>query len=372
VATGLRALTKGEVGKSVTTAAGYADEKNVSVEVLHRRWVRYALILALFAAGALVFVILNLSLGTVRVPFGEVLKIVFGGHDGNEIHVKVVNDIRLPRALGGLACGSALAVSGLLLQAFFRNPIVEPYVLGISSGSTMMVALVVLGGITLWSGFGSIVGITVASLIGAMAVLLLVLLISTKVKSILSLLVIGLMLGYACSAVTMLLQSFADKEQLHQFVIWTFGSFSGFTWAASRIVFIVGGVLMIAAFLLSKPLNAFLLGENYARSMGVNTQVFRYAILIISGCLAGIVTAFAGPVAFIGLAVPHIARLSLGTSDNRVLIPGSVLLGALVAGLCDLSARMLFAPIELPISVPTAFFGAPIVIGLLLRGRTTI
>jgi len=286
--------------------------------------------------------------------------------------MEVVNNIRLPRTFGGLACGAALAVAGLLLQTFFRNPIVEPYVLGISSGSTMMVALVVLGGLTLWSGFGTLAGVTLASLVGAMAVLFLVLLISTKIKSIVSLLVIGLMLGYACSAVTTLLQSFADKEQLHQFVMWTFGSFSGFTWTATEIMCVAVLVLVAGAFLLSKPLNAFLLGESYARSMGVNIQVFRYVLLIVSGCLTGVVTAFAGPVAFIGLAAPHIARLSLGTSDNRVLIPGCVLLGAFIAGLCDLLARMLFAPVELPISVPTAFFGAPIVIGLLLKGRTSL
>ncbi|MBN1628386.1 MAG: iron ABC transporter permease [Thermoleophilia bacterium] len=353
-----------------TAATRYADQRTVSVDTLHSRWIRCVVILAVFGLGALVFVVLNLSIGSVRVPFGDGFRVLFGGHVANEVHAQIVSDIRLPRTLGGLACGAALAVAGLLLQAFFRNPIVEPYVLGISSGSTMMVAFVVLGGLTLWSGFGSIAGVALASLLGALAVLFVVLLLSTKVRSVISLLVIGLMLGYACSAVTTLLQSFADKEQLHQFVMWTFGSFSGFTWQATRITCIAVAVLAVGAFLLSKPLNAFLLGENYARSMGVNTQVFRYVILTISGCLTGVVTAFAGPVAFIGLAAPHIARLSLGTSDNRVLIPGCVFLGALIAGLCDLAARMLFSPVELPISVPTAFFGAPIVIGLLLRGRS--
>ncbi|MGC9156369.1 MAG: FecCD family ABC transporter permease, partial [Ferrimicrobium sp.] len=154
--------------------------------------------------------------------------------------------------------------------------------------------------------------------------------------------------------------------------VWTFGSYSGMTWLDIRILAVAGGVLMFVAFLLSKQLNAFLLGENYARSMGVNTQTFRYALLVIAGGLAGVVTAFAGPVAFIGLAAPHIARLSLGTSDNRVLIPGAIVLGALISGFCDLGARLLFAPVEVPISVTTAFFGAPIVIALLIRGRTTV
>jgi len=165
---------------------------------------------------------------------------------------------------------------------------------------------------------------------------------------------------------------FAEEKKLKGFVLWQMGSFSGFCWDEVYLVGVMGGVLLFGVYLLCKPLNAFLLGEDYAKSMGVNIMLFRFLIVTFSSALAGMVTAFAGPVAFIGLAVPHMARLTFGTSDNKILIPGAALLGAIVTSLCDLIARLLFSPVELPISAITAFFGAPVVIGLLLRRKTAI
>ena len=191
--------------------------------------------------------------------------------------------------------------------------------------------------------------------------------IAARVRGGATLLIIGLMMGYLCGAVTSILTALAEKETIKGFVLWQMGSFSGFKWIEVWILVLVGGLMLAGTYLMSKPLNALLLGEDYAASMGVDIRRFRLAILLLASSLAGLVTAFAGPVAFIGLAVPHMARLSLGTSDNRVLLPGACLFGALITSLCDLIARMWLSPVELPLSAITAFFGAPIVITLLLK-----
>jgi iron complex transport system permease protein len=274
--------------------------------------------------------------------------------------------------LGAVLGGAALAVSGLLLQVFFRNPIVGPFVLGISSGASFTVALAMLGSYLIGVTVVSSLTLSLAAFIGALMVMGVVLMVASKVRDIITLLVIGLMTGYVASALSSFLIAFAQSENVHRFVIWTMGSFSGFRWEEVRLLAIIGIILLIASYLLAKPLNAFLLGEDYARSMGVNVKRFRYMVVFISCALAAIVTAFAGPVAFIGLAVPHLARLSLGTSDNRILIPASILAGAMITSLCDLLARMLFAPVELPVSATTAIFGAPMVIFFLIKGKTTI
>ncbi|MDO9574658.1 MAG: iron ABC transporter permease, partial [Candidatus Contubernalis sp.] len=255
---------------------------------------------------------------------------------------------------------------------FFRNPIVGPFVLGISSGSTLMVGLVVLAGFSFGMKTVSPFLIVIAAFLGAILVMAVVLLVANKVKSIVTLLVIGLMVGYLCSAVTSLLTALAEKERVHGFVMWTMGSFSGYTWQQVGIVAALGIPLLLASFFICKPLNAFLLGEDYAKSMGTNIKVFRFVIVSISSVLAALITAFTGPVAFIGMAVPHIARMLFQTSDNRVLIPGTILLGGIITALCDLTARMLLSPVELPVSAITSFFGAPIVIIMLLKRRNAM
>jgi len=335
---------------------------------LARRWKRFTLVIVLFLIGVFVCLLLNIALGSVNVPLGETVKVLFGG---NSTFRQIILGIRLPRAIGALMGGASLAVAGLLLQVFFRNPIVEPFVLGISSGASFFVSLLLLGSYYFGAVSVGTLSLSAAAFIGAFLVMLIVLSVANKVRDIITILVVGLMAGYLVSALSSFLTAFAQSENVHRFVMWSLGSFSSFTWKEVQLLSIAGSVLLVGSYLMAKPLNAFLLGEDYAASMGVNIKTFRYIVIFLSCALAAVVTAFAGPVAFIGLAVPHMARLALGTSDNRVLIPVCILAGALVTGVCDLGARLLFAPIELPISATTALFGAPMVIFFLIKGKTT-
>ena len=329
------------------------------------RWAAAYLLLA-----AVLFVVLcaNIFLGSVEIGFSQALQIIFSGDDTGTSGT-ILWKIRIPRALASALGGAFLAISGLLLQVYFRNPVVGPYILGISSGATLMVSLVMLTSIQLGlTHLAPYLG-TLAAFAGAYGTMLLVLAVASKVRQGVTLLILGLMIGYLCHAVTSILVAFAEKERIKGFVLWQLGSFSGFHQNEIYILVFAGGAIAFGVYLLSKPLNAFLLGEEYAASMGVNIRLFRILILLSACALAGMVTGMAGPVAFIGLAVPHMARLLFRTSDNNVLVPGAALLGAVVTGVCDLLARLLFSPVELPISAITAFFGAPIVIGLLLRRR---
>ncbi|RXM58746.1 FecCD family ABC transporter permease [Clostridium tetani] len=326
----------------------------------------FLLILSFFAFAFCV------GFGSVRIDLKEVIQIIFNKELSNSTNKDIIMDIRLPRAIATLVGGAALALSGLLLQIFFKNPIVEPYILGISSGATLFVALVMLGGFSLGFENPSPYVLVFGAFLGSLLVMMLVVVFAIRVKYIITLLIIGIMVGYICSAVTNILTAFADKEQLYGFIMWTKGSFSGFTWNNVGVLTSVGIPILIASFFTVKPLNAFLMGEEYAKSMGVNIKKFRLIIILIASILTAVVTAFTGPIAFIGLAVPHISRLIFKTSDNRVLIPGTVILGAIVTAFCDLICRTLFAPIELPISAITSFIGAPIVIYLILKRRASL
>ena len=316
--------------------------------------------------------IICVSLGSVRIGFSELIRILFQFGEVDPGMSDIVWDIRFPRTLGALLGGASLAVSGIMLQVFFKNPIVEPFILGISSGAVLFVALVVLGGVTLGFSVISPIMMVVAALLGSSIVMVIVVFFAGKVKDVVTLLVIGLMVGYLCSAFTSILIAFADKEQIQGFVIWTLGSFSGFSWASVYILMILSIPIFASLLFIVKPLNAFLMGEEYARSMGVNIKGFRIALVAITSVLASVVTAFAGPVAFIGLAVPHITRLIFKTADNKILVPGSILMGGVVTMLCDLISRTVMAPVELPISAVTSFIGAPIVIFLILKRRTSL
>ncbi len=327
----------------------------------------------LMLAGLLLFIFaINIAVGSVKIRLPDVGNIIFNAIKDDSINSTIVWKIRLPRTIAAMIGGGAIAVSGLLLQIFFRNPIVDSYVLGVSSGSTLFIALFMLGGFTFGVSTLSPYFIFFGAFLGAIVVTIIVLLFAYKIKSVVTLLVIGLMIGYLCSAATGLLMTFADTEKIKGFVLWTMGSFAGFTWAQVRVLLIIGIPFLFLAFLISKPLNAFLLGEDYAKSMGVNIRLFRIFIICISSVLTAVVTAFAGPVAFIGMSIPHIARLSFRTSDNRVLVPALFLLGAVITGLCDLAARTLLAPAEIAISTVTSFFGVPIVVWLLLKRRTAL
>ena len=310
--------------------------------------------------------VLNVGIGSVPFSPAEVLEVLLGTGEPSAADA-IIWKIRLPRAIAAVLGGAFLAVSGLLLQVYFRNPIVGPFILGISSGATLMVSIVMLTTLTVGMTVLSPFMTTLAAFIGAYGVVIIVAAVATRVKSGITLLIVGLMMGYLCHAVTAILTALAEKEKIKGFVLWQLGSFSGFKWSEIMVLLLVGGLILAAIYLLSKPLNAFLLGEEYAASMGVNIRRFRVLILLCACALAGLITASAGPVAFIGLAVPHMARLVFQTSDNRILIPGACLVGALVTSLCDLIARMLMSPVELPLSAITSFFGAPIVIGLLVK-----
>lgn len=320
-------------------------------------------ILLFFAA------VFSISVGSIRVPFGEVLNILFGGEAAEALSNTIVMDIRLPRVLATLIGGACLAASGVLLQVFFNNPIVEPYILGISSGSNLFVGIVMLLGFRF--GFNTIdsLGMFLGSFVGAMLVMLIVIAVSQRVKSVVTLLIIGLMFGYVCSAATGIMTAMADKERIANFTLWTMGSFQGFLWADVKILAIIGLPFVFLASLLSKPLNTMLLGEKYAVSMGLHVKRFRLMIVLISSVLTAVVTAFAGPVSFVGLAAPHIVRISFKSSNNRIVIPAACLFGAIMTTVCDLGTRTLLAPLELPLGAMTSLIGAPILVFLLLRRK---
>lgn len=332
------------------------------------RSARAAWVLPLLAVALVAVFWLSLNTGSVHSEMGQVWRILIGGKAGGNLDF-IISNIRLPRALAAVMGGAMLAVSGLLLQVYFRNPIVGPFVLGISSGATLMVSLVMLTTIAV-----GMVGIVpyltpVAAFAGALGAMSLVMGIAAKVKQGVTLLIAGIMIGYLTSAVTSLLITFAEAERLKGFNLWQLGSFSGYTWTELGLMAGAGALLLVLVFGMSKQLNAFLLGENYAATMGVNIRRFRLALVFTSCGLASLVTATAGPVAFVGLAVPHMARLAMATSDNKLLLPATALIGALVCAACDIVARVLFAPIEAPLSAITSFFGAPVVIWLLMRNK---
>lgn len=334
-------------------------------------WRRPQVVFGLLTVLTLAMMVLNIAIGSIHFSLLEIWQVLTRPEENSTIS-SIIWNLRIPRAIAAVFGGAYLAASGLLLQIYFRNPIVGPYILGISSGASLMVSFVMLTSLTVgWTFFSPIIS-TLAAFTGAYGVMLIVLAIASRVKGGVTLLIVGLMMGYLCGAVTAILTALAEKEKIKGFVLWQLGSFSGFKWNEIGILLVFGGGILILLYLQSKPLNAFLLGEEYAASMGVNIHRFRLLILLCACALAGMITAMAGPVAFIGMAVPHMARLSFGTSDNRILIPGACLMGALVASLCDLIARTVLSPVELPLSAITAFFGAPIVITLLLKRKVKL
>ncbi len=322
-----------------------------------------------------------ICLGPVKIPMNYIMKVLALGIDkafNSKLMVPqslveyfdIIWKIRLPRVLAGFLAGAALSVSGLLLQVLFRNPIVGPWVLGVESGSALAVGLLVLAGaLAVPGGITSPWAIFAASLMGSLAVMMLVLSIASIVRSIVTLLLIGIMIGYICSAVLSILEVLARNIQLHAFIIWSFGSLSFVTWSQLKLIALVSLPCILLSILLGKCLNAYLLGEDYAKTLGVDVRNMRVVIILLASILTAIITAFTGPIAFIGLAVPHIARLILKTNDARLLVPASALLGSILTVYCDLAARLILSPQELPISTMTSLIGAPIVITLLMRRR---
>ena len=322
---------------------------------------------AALAAGVGFMFLLNLGVGPAKIEISEIARILFGAPLEGDKNFLIIQRIRLPRALASLAGGASLAISGLLLQTYFANPIIEPYILGVTSGSSLFVGLVMLGGLTFGLPRVTPLFLFGGAFLGAMLVMAIILFAAVRVKNIVTLLLIGLMAGYVCGAATSILSAYAEKERLTNFVMWNMGSFSGFTWAQIRLMYAIIVPMLVVAYLLAKPLNILSMGDQYAHSMGIDLKVTRYGIIAISSILVAATTAFAGPVSFIGLAAPHICRIMLQTSNNRLLIPASILGGALLSGFCDFVARNIVSPMELPLGAVTPIIGAPLVIFLLMR-----
>lgn len=318
--------------------------------------------------------VLAVSVGSVTIPFGTTVRYLFTGDAGADRWTTLIQDIRLPRVVTAACAGAALAVAGLLMQTLFANPLADPYILGVSSGASLGVALVVLGSGTGAGVFAAVagtgrLGIAAAAAVGALVVLLLVLAISRWVRSVVTLLIVGVMVGSVTSAVVSLLVAFSEPAQMQQFILWSLGSYSGASWSDLRVLVPVVLIGLVLAATLVRPLNAMLLGEDYANSMGVHLLRTRTVAITAAALLAGGVTAFCGPIAFLGIAVPHLARLALGTSDHRILLPGAVLMGAAVSLLCSVVAQLPGRDGVLPLNVVTALVGAPVVILVLLRSR---
>lgn len=321
---------------------------------------------ALIIACALLFV-LNISIGSVSIPFSEVLSILFNGESEKVSWKTIIYLSRLPGALTALLAGAGLAISGLLVQTLFRNPLAGPSVLGISSGASLGVALVVL----LSSGIGmvSYSAVAFAAMIGAGLVLFLVLLVAQRMTDNVTLLIFGLMAGYVISAVVSVLEFQSEDTALRSFINWGFGSFSGNTWEQWQILAMLIGVGTALTVFVVKPLDAWLLGEEHAQSVGVNTKRTRILIIIIVGVLAGSITAFCGPIAFLGLATPHLARGLWPVTQHRLSIPLVALIGAMLALACDLISRSPGSAGVLPLNAVTSMVGAPVVIWVILKNR---
>ncbi|MBQ6385314.1 MAG: iron ABC transporter permease [Lachnospiraceae bacterium] len=326
---------------------------------------RYAAGFAAIGAAVLLLLYLNLNIGSVNLSPREIFAVLSSG-DAAGVQGGIIWNIRLPRMFAAMILGGALAVSGFLLQTFFLNPIAGPFVLGISSGSKLVLALVMVACMIRGRGISSAAMIC-AAFAGALGSMLVVLLISGRVKRMSVLVICGVMTGYICSAVTDFVVTFADDSSIVNLHNWAMGSFSGMNWDHVGIMAAVGGAALFLTFLLAKPMSAWQLGETYAAGAGVRLKVFRAEMVLLSSVLSGLVTAFAGPVSFVGIAVPHIMRGLFGTARPQIMIPACFLGGASFCLFCDLLARTLFAPAELNLSSVTAVFGAPIVIWTMLR-----
>ena len=307
----------------------------------------------------------NIGVGSVEMSFFDFLG-VLTKHQPDSTLYQIVWKIRLPRIIAAVLLGGALSVSGFLLQSFFQNPIAGPYVLGISSGAKLVVALTMI--FLLEKGIMvSSLGMVVAAFAGSLLAMGFVLLISFRVSNMSLLVVCGILIGYICSAITDFCVTFADDSNIVNLHNWSMGSFSGMSWGNIKVAVVVVGIAAVCTFLLSKPISAYQLGEAYAQSMGVNIKVFRVVIILLSSILSACVTAFAGPISFVGIAVPFLTRKAFGTSKPIVVIPGTFFIGAVFCMICDLIARMALAPVELNISTVTSILGAPIVIYMMVK-----
>ena len=319
-------------------------------------------------------IVLDILIGSVKIPLSEFYYILTGGESSNPAWETIIREFRLPKAITALLAGSGLAVTGLLMQTLFRNPLAGPFVLGISSGASLGVAVLIFAG----GLFGSFIlqipltgswTVVAAAIAGSTAVLTLILIISFYVRDSMTLLIIGLMVGSLSGALVGVLQYYSEAQEIQSFLLWTFGNLGGVHHQELVVLSITVLLGMLTAWIIAKPLNVLLLGESYASSMGINIKMMRLVIIIASSVLAGGITAFCGPLAFIGIAIPHLTRITLKTADHRYLIPGCILMGGIVMGLCDLVSQIPGSSRTLPINVVTSMIGAPAVIAILIRSR---
>ena len=329
----------------------------------HNRTLRVITAFLLLTAGIVLFLILNVCIGTVAIPFKDILSSILGQE---VLNARILWDIRMPRTLAALILGGALALAGYLLQTFFHNPIAGPFVLGISSGAKMMVALFMvffMGRSIKVTSFTMIL----AAFFGAMICMGFVLLMARRVNRMSMLVVSGVMIGYICSAITEFVVTFAEDAEIVNLHNWSRGSFSGMNWNQVSVMSVVVFITCICTFLLAKPLSAYQMGEGYAQSMGVNVRLLRIALVVLSSVLSACIVAFAGPISFVGIAVPHLVKPLLGTAKPLLMIPACFLGGGVFCLFCDLLARMVLAPTELSISTVTAIFGVPVVLWVMVR-----
>lgn len=333
-------------------------------------------VLVILCAAVVVFFFLDVAFGSVNIPFKDLINILAGKEGSQPAWANIIFQLRLPKAITAILAGAALSVGGLQMQTLFRNPLAGPSVLGVTAGASLGVAAVMLtsGGITsLYTirqlGLAEGWLVVMASSLGAAAVLLLILAISFKVNDNVVLLIVGIMLGNVTISLVSIWQYFSEPEQLKDYLLWTFGSLGGVTLGHLKILVPIVGIGLLLTFFTSKWLNGMLLGEHYARSMGLPINQARTLIIITTSLLAGSVTGFCGPIGFIGIAVPHLARALFNTSDHRILIPGTCLVGALIMLICDLIAQWPGSAVTLPINAITALVGSPVVIWIIMKRR---
>lgn len=317
--------------------------------------------------------LLDLGFGAVNIPIHEVMNILLGQEAEKTTWTNIILKFRLPKALTATLAGAALGVSGLQMQTLFKNPLAGPFVLGISSGASLGVALILLTASvtvpTLLTDLGMIgdFSLVIAASFGAASVLGLMLVVSRRVQDTMTLLILGLLFGYATSAMVSILLQFSSQERIQSYIMWTFGSFTGVTWQQLAILTPVICVGLLIAVLQSKSLNALLLGESYARSLGLTVQKTRFSVISSASILAGAITAFCGPIAFLGVAIPHLCRSLFNTSDHRILIPSVIIMGAILALFADLVSQILINQMVLPLNAITALIGTPVVTWVILQ-----
>jgi iron complex transport system permease protein len=317
--------------------------------------------------------LINISLGSVSIPIKEVFNSLIGQSASKETWEYIIINYRLPKAIAAILVGMGLSISGLLMQTLFRNPLAGPYVLGLSSGASLGVATVILGASLLPQFLATLLlssyGIILASSLGSFTVLLAVLAVSHRLRDTMAILIVGLMFGSLTSAIVGTLTYFSTAEQLQKFTFWSLGNLGNLSWTSISLLSICVAIGLLLSLFSIKPLNSLLLGENYAKSLGLNYKKSRLIIIFATSILAGSITAFAGPIAFIGLAVPHIAKLVFQTSNHTILFWSTILFGAIIMLICDSISQLPGSDLTLPINAVTSIFGAPIVIWLLIRKR---